>query len=409
MMYNKTYNTLLGLSLFVITSVSVSLFTSCNDNEETYPRKYIEQRIVFASPVVDGISRGAAITDTEQGQEYSEGETFRVYAAYYAPGSKSFSWSKNSEYNPTEGAVVSYSDEYRIWDTPEPHMWKKGKVYAFKGYSPANINDGQTVAGYDTESNGGLTIKNFRIPEMGSQYDLMYIPAMYDVEGPELDIPNKISHYNGVNLVFKHALSSVHFKVCVNPSYLRRMTVAQAAEEAARYKIQSITLSGLNNEADFNENSTAEYNGSTGKWSYVGCAEDSGIEMWSNWKFDADAAYEFVTDEIKEIPYMRGGTVSEAARSIRELNPSNHIAFMIPQKLDARASITVKWTYADKENKLNENTSVIYLNDSTKNDVVSSRWEMGKRYTYTIALAKDRIFVKPSAGKISGSKNVEIE
>ncbi len=380
--------------MMVAMSVSL-LFTGCDSDDSV--SSPIRHKITFTAPVISGITRN--LPEFEQNTPYSKNETFRVFGFKYS----NLSLGDNllpfePEYSPN-GEEAKYKAEYNGWDTDITHYWEPSKKYAFRAYSPANIPG----AKYDeTDATKCLSIIDYTMPNIGEQYDIMFAETSCDIVSPTPKRPeNNNAHYDGVNMKFRHALSSVHFKVCINPSYLSGMKDAAKAKEAARFKIQQIIVYDVMNKGSFYEGAVLK---KVDKGSFVGL-EYNKVE---NPRWDTDinskANYDFLNSEIAQIPY-------EGAKDVKVIDNANHFAFMIPQQLSPDARIVIKWTYEGDliDHPIEYGTRTLYLNNSSRNNVISDKWEIGKRYIYTLALTKDNIYVTPSVDDFIDNPEIIVE
>ena len=218
---------------------------------------------------------------------------------------------------------------------------------------------------------------------MGRQYDLLYAPAIYGLHGitSAEDIHNDI--YGRVNILFTHALASVHFRVRIHPKYIRSFEPERRENEAARYGIRQITVSNVFNCGWFDEGDAPGIK-SPGRQE-----EDmTRKELWSMQTINPDAgnSYDFLTPggTLDRIPYR------ETAEDIKDLDDGAHIGFMIPQDLPDDTEFKVTWTYDDS----------LYVTRFGLDDISrtgSRRWDAGKRYIYTLSFFAKELELKPSA------------
>lgn len=374
------------------------LVTGCGESEICDGCAPESRRITFTSPIIKGITRGAKVPDKEQGGKgipYDILETFRIFGSKYdVKTTKEDVW-KTYEYNML-GEEAIYNPNIKGWDTKELHVWNEGKIYAFRGYSPYNINDNCTAAYYNNDATG-LKIGEYVTPAIGSQYDLMYAEAVYNQEGPTPDnsnvSPDDNIYYSGVNLKFVHALSSIHFKVRVSPEYINTFPESDRAIETARFGIKQITISGVYNKADFSENSGIAVN--YGTFSYVPPTDKA--SMWTNYSKVEGNSYDFIVNLIAT------GIPADDAKNLKDLDSKSHIGFMIPQTLPDDAEVSIVWTYNNGVAIAESEPVEFIIKDYTPN------WEIGMRYTYTITLSNDFIEFEPSASGMADPQNSGID
>ena len=420
----------------IFITLSLLCLTACNTDDATDVDIPQQQRISFAPPVVDGISR-AVVPDYEHGSikdgqktGFHQSEKIMVFGTIYGkqdenkdgnftiPEGKDIPWATGVIYGDYDsvndkwilGKVASYDPSVNGWDTEKHHYWVKNKYYAFKAYSPSDLSNyattvEETNAHNKTYGVEELSVIGYQTPEIGEQFDFMFAETVYEVQGPtpkaDPNNPNANPFYNGVNLRFRHALASVHFNVRFDPQYMNDIDEKDRAHEASHYKITSIVLSGVYDKANFlecagyryeNEHNTYLFNPEGKKQWYNICDEPTAYKS-------KNATYDFInpTNPITNIPYEVVANDIKA-QDIKELNPSAHIGFMIPQAITADAKVVVKWEYNDGKDTY-PNTKTFYLNKPTaKNPAITTEWLMGNRYTYTITISNDLIDFSPSTG-----------
>ena len=193
-----------------------------------------------------------------------------------------------------------------------------------------------------------------------------------------------INSYNGVDILFHHALSSINFK----------------AKTAANYpnteiKIKMITINNAYTKADFNEKITNE-------------VTDERAPYWSNFQTPTD--YVVLNSETSKL-------------STTATDPLGHPALLIPQKMDGtdasspaqakEIKVTVNYTIKVGDGTAVDQTGVVSFVDGNNGDYFTDgtnkikAWEMGKRYTYTISIGLNNIiYFSP---EVDDWKNINAE
>lgn len=370
---------------------SVSLASCVNDEamENTTNANDNQQRISFNTPIVDGTTRAVAgeqpkdviISDGKQtfGQ-YSTKENFKVYAFW---SKEQFSsWTANGEVAKLYMNDVEVAHENNDW-APEHvsggnvYYWPKTGYLTFAAYSPADASSFTHTYG-----TSGLTITDFTVKDnVSEQYDLMFSERSYNrtqsvnTLDPVVDVHTGKT-YNGVDILFKHALSSIKFKVKACGTYT-----------GTSINITGISILNAYYKGTFNEN----YDETN--------------------KNNEDAAWTVSTTDDKDYTVWTGTqAVTTTAQDLTNISD----VILLPQNLkhsdtDRTLSVAVKvnYTITNSENVTLQQEAILYLDDQnsdktnddyyddqeTNQDITA--WEMGKRYIYTICIGLDAIYFSP--------------
>ena len=357
--------------LFFIAAIAGVALASCTKNEvvETTP----DQLITFSTPVVGNLTKVVA---GEVGVNYDKNEKFNVYGWYCE--ADNFTPSEAVLY--MDGVTVQHTPDINVdadagtagaWAPVTAYYWPKNGKLTFSAFSPADATVDATSVTCDVTN--GLTISSFTVKEdPAEQYDLLYSDRAYN-KTSSLGETNDV--YDGVDLQFRHALSSIHVKVKTDMSY-----------PEGTITINKIELQNVYNTADFKEslvNGTETESNSTAKW--VGHYNSNAVVLG---KTDQEAVYDAA----------KYGTT----------------AILIPQVFDhAKDGITtlyIEYTIKNADNtsikqrasfKLNEYTGEI---DGTDVGLIS-QWVKGYRYTYNITIGLAQIYFAPT---VENWKDIDI-
>lgn len=319
-----------------------------------------DRRIDFPTPLVSAATRAA--TDNV---DYPESSTFGVFGLYYLEGDFA-GWEKtekSSLYIPgaefkfdkgiddsTQGAGAWISD-------PEYYWIHRGKM-TFAAWSPFRAKNAGTL----TYGAAGLNVDGFDTGANGDM-DLMYSERVYDKSSSE----GSNSKYDGIDIVFHHALASLKFKTASDFS-------SQASTQPAKISVSRIVIWGLCRQGNFNEN-VDEINPSR----YV---SNPG---WS----DRSLAY------TKDDPLVISGDALEA--------------FIIPQRISDDAALKVYYTVqVGNSNPVPAVSPEISLSGNKRKDTGTEieEWNMATRYVYTLTFSnlypiKFSVDVSPWGGGFS--------
>lgn len=336
--------------LLVATMASVAL-ASCV-NEESMDLTQQSKKMSFATPVMSTQSR-AEVTGEIDGTTYPTDEKFVVFAKQ-SEGDLT-AWENGSNFWGTNVQSITVQKEDNGWEhATNDYYWPKTTDNAWKlsfnAYSPAE-NGSASV----TCTNVGLTITDFVVNStVDQQVDLMY-------SGPILNRTEEQDGTNGVQVVFKHALSSVVFAAVEN-------------DAAAKYEINTIKVYGLSyDKGTFCENLT---NGIT-----------VGTPSWKNPSMNGT--------EVSYSPTVLTATVPVATAT--EITNGTSAILAIPQDLTADAKVEINYTVTPTNGVARTYTKTIKLTDFTKDDATQIlSWDMATRYTYVIKFkGTQKIFFVP--------------
>ena len=194
---------------FILAAAAVVALASCTQNEmETTQKQEISYNAVAAKNAVRSIINTTYYAPTDP--------SFGIWGLYQATD-----WSTNHSASVWVGTDASHSAQIS-WDTTgDPDAWRNaanvdywplsGKL-VFMGYSPyANVNSKAAISVADSKVT--LTVTNFASATGSFVDDLMWSDAVeatkptattnYDADGTDA------TTYNGVPVVFHHALSQI--------------------------------------------------------------------------------------------------------------------------------------------------------------------------------------------------------
>lgn len=346
----------------LIAAMSLAALVSCTKNE-TAPSVTDQQEITFASPVV-GVSTKATTYGLLSGA-YPTTQTFNVWAWY-------------SEKDIYDGVGVKYmtnvtveyynknfndlENENGAWAPTPTYYWPKNGKLTFDAYSPTELNTKATVA---CTALAGLTIGNYTVPTtLEQQIDVLYSNRAADKVSTDFT-PG--TTYEGVDIVFNHALAAVAFTIKQSEDY-----------PAGTIKVKDIVIKALSN-GNFAHNITYP----------AGTAAPA----WTNPKTPA---------EYKALAY------ADYANSLQPSNAegaAGATVLVLPQAFSDENDVTITVNYYIKNQ--NEDAlpqkAVFHLKDvanqsgtdQADQNVTVNKWEMGKKYTYNLTIGLDDIFFAP--------------
>lgn len=333
--------------LFFIAAIAGAALVSCTKNEVA--QVAADQEITFTVPVVGPQTKAPQYG--EIGVNYNESEHFGVYAVHSAADLAT--WAAGTPYmgTATVGLECLKNGGENYWAPATPYYWPKEGKLSFAAYSPFD------VSGNVTYGATGLSVTEYTVSTNTAEHvDFLYAPRVYNYSSSTEEVGDDDTKftYDGVNILFEHAMSSIVFKV------------ARAADIDASTVItlNSITLEKPYLKANFNENIT---DGS----SYTA------IPAWSNW----DDATDVVT-------YNSSAALTTTLTEY--VNNTNDDVILIPQTLTDNVKVVLNYSIKNPGNHTIYQETAIQLNTHT------SAWERGKRYTYNITIGMEEIIFDPA-------------
>lgn len=357
-------------TLLMMAVAAGAMLTGCVKNETANGGAVSGSKISFEAPAVTGITR-AALVPGEIGTGYDKGEHFSVYALYFADGTYT-KFDAGTLY--MDNVETAYNTGGQYWDSEsvpggQAYYWPKKGSLTFAAYSPTGAAKDCKVAWGAT----GFTFTGFTVQDdPADHYDLMFSERSYDRTASTGG-----TSYNGVDINFKHALSSVVFKVKLDNRYDRHTIT-----------VKSITLKNTYKTGNFKQNLAD-----------TGTAETTAAE-WTDQNTEYTTGYEAITQAAGEVV-----TATDAAAVLTNPNP----IIVLPQDLAHAGAnnVTIDVTYS-----INNGTSEIDQTatiDVTDPGYNLTEFEIGKRYTFTLIFGLDKITFSPEVDPWEDVPGIDIE
>lgn len=334
------------------------VLSSCVKNEPANTFGASDSKITFEAPAVGATTR-AIPGEIDNSAAYPVDEKFNVWGWYHEGDYTNFAALTNYM-TQANGKPIMVAKEGNTWAPATDYFWPKTGKLTFAAYSPAD------AAGTFTHTAQGLQIEGFTVPAVGGQYDLMYSDRAYNRTSSTNQYPTnkpEVSNgYDGVDIVFHHALSSIIFKVGTAEDY--------STDADIDFKIKSIKIKNVYGAGDFNETLT-DGNGSTTRtpaWTATG---------------NADAQYVAFTGDFA-VP--EDGTTYTEPTGAADL-------ILLPQSFESNtaAVVEIAYTYETAASGEIAATETFILKNSTN----AKTWEPNKRYTYRILFGLEKITFAP--------------
>lgn len=333
---------------FLLAAFAGILLAGCTSDEQTeVATSRTDNPIVFNSPIVNAQTRAAQ--PGEQVSQYNTSESFHVYGVWSKSNLET--WGAATKYMDTDVRYKEISTDIKenYWASEVTYYWPKDGKLSFAAYSPADCS------GAISYGPTGLKIANFEIEETtAKQYDLMYSErSLNRTSSSQLGSGVTATYKSGVDIQFKHALSSIKFQAKTGENYSN-----------TTIRIKKIEIGGTYYKGTFNETVTdgASYTSSP------------------SWNVDND----IITTNYVAYEDGTGITISTSAQSVQ----SNDV-ILLPQTLPDGAQFTITYTIQS------QGSIEIPQTATQKINALTATWEMGKRYTYTIVFTLNQIFFTP--------------
>lgn len=347
----------------VFAGIAVVALASCSKTESVLNNPQQTGSAITFQPL-------AAVQTKSPIKEYVEGTgSFNVYAWYQATAtSTKFDPSKDYTLymnNVTcNYAAVGDIDKgenaqgKNTWKPDSTYYWPKNGNLTFSAYYPTTISDKVEVT-----ADKGITISSCTVTDPSTQVDVMFSDRAYDRHSTtQTDF---VQEYDGVDIVFNHALSAASFTVKTANDYV-----------ADAIKLRKIEVVNAKTTGTFSENCNNGHNDETHK---------------PEWTW-ADNTTDYTIYSVEG----EGTTVTTAGWQ------AGVDCIFLPQNFSE--TIAIKVTYAIKyidgnETKYLEQTAEFPLKNTTTGvDPMTAitAWEMGKWYKYTFTFTLNEIYFAPS-------------
>ena len=369
---------------FMFAAMASVAFASCVKNETAPVAISAEQEIVFESPVLlpnvkstneiqnnfpTDVNIGVwahffdndddEYTNFAAGQLYMGKDTYGLEIQYFADATVDNPNNTTAEVGTWKHATNKY-------------YWPKNGSLTFSAYAPctAKTKDAASVGAT------GILFEDYVVDHEtnSNQEDLLFSERVYNKKAVD---NNTTYPYAGVALDFKHALSSIVFKV-----------KAQADYSTTQLTVKKIELLNVVNKGSFNqglddEDGAVTDGPETQLWTLATAAENKKI-----YSVDLPAGG-IILDETN-VKYTHNGetdaTAPVAGKRVTDL-------ILLPQELD-NCQLRVTFELLNDQMDQNRPLTQVLVKDLATTTV--DEWLRGSRYTYTISVALDEIYFEPT-------------
>lgn len=302
---------------------------------------------------------------------YPTSASFDVWAVY--TGAEDFVY--NKAYSASDatmfmsGVAQTYNEDMNAWANATPYYWPKAGKLSFWAVHPT----GQTptvnmLAASKTIAKTGWTLTN---ADPDAAKDLMFSDIVanktasdYKGNGVDDTTPGNdtgFDNYQGVNILFHHALSRIEFKA-------KKGTRVNAGETL---KITNITVSGAKSVGDVTVTAPGVLTEGTPTSAFA--AADANV-VWGN----------------QATPLALTPLTSESAALTTEAAVMGSDRLVIPQTTNGVVSFTV--TVKSTIGSVSATQDYTYQLGTAH----EGAWKWGKKYIYTLVLNEDEIYFDPA-------------
>lgn len=358
--------------LIYIAAVAGLTLVGCTKNEVRVTEGTSDQLITFSSPVV-GVATKANV-----GYQTTD-PAFRVYGKMHTGDYNG--WSDSGTYVISEymNTRVEYNDSESpaTWyPTPKSYTWPNnslGTTYklSFLAYSPDDLVPNTNTGAFGVT---GVKFEDYVVNE-DANIDLLYSKMTYNQETPgDGTTTSTVPEYEGVNIQFQHALSSINFKVKTDVAYA-----------GTTIKIKEIRLQAVNSKGSFDQG-------------LVTATLVTGSSVGGN---DSAKAWTEASPAVPQeyVPFNGGQTVNNSPTAVGTEK------ILLPQNLSGGSQkVYIKYTTQTGLEAEVTTEKTLALKDYTPGE----KWEIGKKYTYTIVIGLKKIFFAPEVIDWVGATTTDI-
>lgn len=349
--------------LLILAAMAGVALVSCVKNEPA-PSVTDQQEITFAPPVMGTMTKANSFG--ELSGVYPVAENFNVYAVWHS-GEEFLGWETSASLY-MDDVFTRYDNGYNGWRPDTRYYWPEhGGVLTFAAYSPSSVD----VSG-KSYTKEGLQLTGFKTGVKGTAGLTGYVDVLYSERSYEkrANSSNSNDPYDGVDITFKHALSSIHFTAKKAADY------GSTAENTTDIYLKKITVYGVYSQADFNEG-VDETDADVYKSS----------PAWSN-----HSSYNTIIGESNPYIYFEGDQKLSSGLFVMKSDANHTDVIVVPQTLPETAKVKLEYTI-DSPGTSTPQIAQTHIVDL---ESVTATWEPGMRYTYNISIALDEITFSPT-------------
>ena len=315
---------------------------------------------------------------------YPTNESFIIYAIKHpVSGGDLNAWPVTPTPCAFNGQAISYDRNVDGWvprtSNGDYYYWSSDYKLSFAATSPADLEQG---ADWNEEtnrtfSNKGLTIKDFTVPQVGQQYDLLYTDAILNKSITDAnENTTDGTKYEGVFVKFKHALTAIHISISKDEGYKSNVI------------LKSVTLKNVQNKGSFQS------------------IVSEGAKYWT------------AEENRVDYPILANGNIffpaTDAGMHIKELDEEGKAQSLLIMPQTLTESVTLDVAYTVNGAPITKSIKLIDTDNNSETDNDVKEWQMGTKYTYHLHLSGSseslkKIYFAPSTEGWQPGKTTVIE
>lgn len=363
---------------FMFAAMASVTFASCVKNEPAPSVIDDQVEIAFEAPVLAPNVKSA----TEFHNDFPTDVKIGVWAYYYVNSTNAELEANYSTFDkgtlymgsaqgglPIQYTQLSADPLSGTWKhAVNKYYWPKNGALTFTAYAPYT----EANARLANTTKSGVTFTDYVVPadDNSLMEDLLYSERVYDATVANLTNPDRSNAYEGVSLVFKHALSSIRFTLKAAADYNPTTLI-----------VKKIELLNVVSKGSFDQN-LADADDATspkGVWTLSDVKETYTVDLPST---------DGITLSSTEVKYANNAQVA-APVSANGKQVTDFI--LLPQKLN---NVQLRVTFTLKNDQMAAPIEQV-LTKKLITDTVTE-WHEGSRYTYNVAVALDEIYFEPT-------------
>lgn len=356
----------------LLASIAVLAVASCTKNNID-SSKADRQVIIFDSPVMAAATKGANEITT-----FPQTQSFVVFAHYYPYLFTSYADGKPYMDNVTVAFDPSLAKDGAWAPVPTNYYWPVQGTLTFAAYSPP-IEDDDIV----TYDDSGFSFDGFTVNDVpAKQVDLLFSERTYNQEAYSYDPEDEIP-YEGVQINFLHALSSVRFEIKVD-----KVLVDGTNTNKYEFRVKKVTLHSIHNKGSYDQSLPT-----------TGMNQTTPAPSANDWSIDADS-------ELKDYLVFQGEKIINSNVPTDLAGGSNTNFILIPQSL---SDVSLSVEYDMRHSDMNPDAWITGNKASAELTTTTvSNWLRGKRYTYTLTLGLNEIKFAPKVETWITTPNIDL-
>ncbi len=376
----------------LIAAACVAL-VSCAKDEAAVPKMDAsDSRITFEAPIVAPSTRTTG--DVANGEAFPTDWDFGVYAKWY---DNTFDyWSTGVEYinnaQAKYASEIDMDDTYNGWTTTTPYYWpKNGGSLTFQAYSPYMATGAKIDA-------AGVSFTDYQMLLDGNQVDVMYSKRSYDRVDNSNNytiVGSEANSYNGVDLLFQHALTTIKFTAQTDKDY-------ESENAYFKIRIKEIILMNVASKGTFYQNLADD-------------KTDNESPVWVNIDGQTHSYTNVVTDAAgKEIAVNGLDVTKDFCNDLLVLPQTFAKDATTPVPADRGTSTKFKIVYEVESVAGKPITQTYYadLNDYVYKEgsqEIGDLFKIGRQYNFHMIFSLDKIYFAPVVGNWVGVTITDVQ